>query len=56
MSTYCRESYLPDRMPVDYQISAKMVVSSLELLRGVVGAVSSAVRDIAKLAFNFGLA
>jgi len=32
-----------------------MVASSLELLRGVAGAVSSAARDIVRLAFDFGL-
>ena len=42
-------------MPVGNQIAVETVVSSLELLRGVAGAVSSAVRDIAKLAFSFRL-
>ena len=34
-------------MSVGYQIADQAVVSSSELLRGVVGAVSSAARDIA---------
>jgi len=33
-----------------------MVISSSELLRGVAGAMSSAARDIAELAFSFRLA
>ena len=49
-------SYLPDLVPVGYQIAVETVVSSLELLREVAGAVSSAARDIARLAFSFGLA
>jgi len=43
-------------MPVGYQIAVEMVVSSLELLRGVAGAMSSAARDIVRLAFSFRLA
>ena len=43
-------------MPVGYQIAVETNVSSSELLREVAGAVSSAARDIAKLAFSFGLA
>ena len=43
-------------MPVGYQMAAETVVSSSELLRGVVGAVSSTARDIARLAFSFRLA
>ena len=46
-------SYLPDLVPVGYQIAVKMVVSSSELLRGVTGAVSSDARDITRLAFSF---
>ena len=53
---YCRKYYLSDLMPVSYQIAAETVVSSSELLRGVAGAVLSAARDIARLAFSFGLA
>ena len=49
-------SYLPDLVPVDYQIAVEMVVFSSELLRGVAGAVSSIAIDIARLAFSFGLA
>ena len=48
-------SYLPDLVSVD-QIAVETVVSSSELLRGVAGAVSFAARDIARLAFSFGLA
>ena len=49
-------SYLPDLVPVGYQIAVETVVSSSELLRGVAGAVSSAARDIVRLAFSFELA
>jgi len=49
-------SYLPDIVPVAYQIAVETVVSSSELLRGVAGVVSSAARDITRLAFIFGLA
>ena len=41
---------------IGYQIAAETVVSSSELLRGVAGTVSSTARDIARLAFSFGLA
>ena len=41
---------------VGYQIAVETVVFSSELLRGVAGTVSSAARDIARLAFSFGLA
>jgi len=41
---------------VGYRIGAETVISSSELLRGVADAVSSAARDIAELAFSFGLA
>jgi len=47
---YCSKYYLPDRVPVGYQIAGETVVSSTELLRRVVGAVSSTARDIARLA------
>ena len=43
-------------MLVGYQIAAETVVFSSELLRGVADAVSSAARDITRLAFNFKLA
>ena len=43
-------------MPVGYQIATETVVSSSELPREVVGVMSSAARDIARLAFSFGLA
>ena len=49
-------SYLPDLVPVGYQIEVETVVSSSEMLREVAGAVSSAARDIARLGFSFGLA
>ena len=52
---YYRKYYFLDVMPVGYQIAAEMAVSSSELLRGVAGVASSAVRDIARLAFSFGL-
>jgi len=52
----CCKYYLSDIVPVGYQIAVKMVVSSLELLRGVAGAMSSAARDITRFAFSFGLA
>ena len=48
--------YLPDLVPVGYQIAVETIVSSSELLRGVAGAASFAARDTAGLAFNFGLA
>jgi len=53
---YCHKNYLLDLVPVGYQIEVEMVVSSSDLLRGVAGVVSSAMRDIARLAFNFALA
>ena len=53
---YCCKYYLPNLVLVGYQIAAEMDVSSSELLRAVAGAVSSAARDIARLAFNFELA
>ena len=42
-------------MPDGYQIAVETIVSSSELLRGVAGAVSSAARDIVRLAFSFGM-
>ena len=53
---YYLKYYLPDLVSVGYQIAVVMVVFSSELLRGVAGAVTSAARDIARLAFNFELA
>ena len=53
---YYRKYYLPDQVSVGYQIAAEKVVSSSELLREVVGAVSFAARDITRRAFSFGLA
>jgi len=47
---------LPDLVLVGYQIAVEMVISSSELLRGVAGVVSSAARDIVRVAFSFGLA
>jgi len=41
---------------VGYQIAAEVVVSSSELLRRVVGTVSSTARDIAIDVFSSGLA
>jgi len=41
---------------IGYQIAVETAVSSSELLRGIAGAVSFAARDIAILAFSFGLA
>ena len=53
---YCRKYYLPDLVSVGYQIVTETVVSFSKLLRRVVGAVSFAARDIARLVFSFGLA
>ena len=53
---YCHKYYLSDLVPVGYQIAVETVVSSSELLRGVAGAVSSAAKDIERLAFSFRLA